>query len=187
MRIIAGLHKGRIILAPKGIRPTEGIIRKALFDILGDIEGLLFLELFAGSGAVGFEAVSRGVKELILVEINRDCQAAIKKNIAALQLKNCHLLFQESESAIKALARDKRQFDIVFLDPPYYKGKAARSAESLTKKTLQILAACDILAPTSLVVAQHFKKDSLPDSAGDLSLYKQASYGDTVLSFYKRG
>jgi 16S rRNA (guanine966-N2)-methyltransferase len=84
MRIISGKYKGRRIQMPKGIRPTQDKVRKALFDILGDISGLSFLELFAGSGAVGFEAVSRGAKELILVEDNRACQLTIAKNIESL-------------------------------------------------------------------------------------------------------
>jgi 16S rRNA (guanine(966)-N(2))-methyltransferase RsmD len=78
MRIISGKYKGRIIKRPKGIRPTQDKVRKALFDILQDIAGLSFLELFAGSGAVGIEALSRGIRDLTLVEYNRDCLLAIK-------------------------------------------------------------------------------------------------------------
>jgi 16S rRNA (guanine(966)-N(2))-methyltransferase RsmD len=164
---------------PKGVRPTQDKVRKAIFDILGDIEGLSFLELFAGSGAVGFEAVSRGVSDLTLVEYNRDCCLAIEKNIEVLKLKVCKLYPKEAGDAIKAFHKDKRSFDIIFLDPPYYK--------DLSKKTLQILGAYDILPPYGLIIVQHFKKDNLPDSAGDLTLFKQACYGDTILSFYRKG
>jgi 16S rRNA (guanine(966)-N(2))-methyltransferase RsmD len=178
MRIISGEFKGRFIKMPKSIRPTQDKVRKALFDILGDIEGLSFLELFAGSGAVGFEAASRGVAELVLVEYNRHCQLAINKNIESLKLKACSLYPKEVSDAIKALHRDKRKFDIIFLDPPYYAGGA--------KKTLQTLEAYDILASAGFIVAQHFKKDNLPNKLGDLSLFRQARYGDTLLSFYKK-
>ena len=178
MRILTGKYKGKAIALPKGIRPTQDKVRKALFDILGDIEGLSFLELFAGSGAVGFEAVSRGAAELVLVEYNRDCQLAIKKNIESLKLKACDLYPFEAEKAIQCLHKDKRKFDIIFLDPPYYKEES--------KKTLQILGACDILAPTGFIVVQHFKKDDLPDDLGVFGLFRTAKYGDTLLSFYRK-
>jgi 16S rRNA (guanine966-N2)-methyltransferase len=178
MRITTGIYKGRKIWMPKGIRPTQNKVRKALFDILADIEGSSFLELFAGSGAVGFEALSRGARELVLVEHNRDCLLAIRKNIVSLDVRPCAVYAQEAERAIIALDRDARRFDTIFLDPPYYQGEA--------KKILQMLGAYDILAPNGFVVVQHFKKDKLPAESGELALVKVAGYGDTVLSFYKK-
>ncbi|MFA4888445.1 MAG: 16S rRNA (guanine(966)-N(2))-methyltransferase RsmD [Candidatus Omnitrophota bacterium] len=179
MRIISGAYKGKAIKQPLGIRPTQNKVRKALFDILGDIQGLSFLELFAGSGAVGFEAASRGAKGLALVEDNRACQLAINKNIAALGLTNCRLYSKEAIAAIKALHKEQRRFEIIFFDPPYY--------SDVGKKTLQTLEAYDILAPNGFIIAQHFKKDVLPEPLGDLILFKQSHYGDTVLSFYRKG
>ncbi|MFH1457829.1 MAG: RsmD family RNA methyltransferase [Candidatus Omnitrophota bacterium] len=202
MHITTGKYKGRVIRMPKGIRPTQEKVRKAFFDILGDIEGLSFLELFSGSGAVGFEAVSRGVKELILVEVDCGCRLALKKNIESLGLKTCDLYPQQADVAIRRLHREKRNFDIIFLDPPYYKGSSSchvpkrlaggsglrgMTGESLSKKTLQMLEAYDILAPNGFVVVQHFKKDDLPEALGDLTLLKRSTYGDTVLSFYRKG
>jgi len=203
MRITTGLYKGRVIEMPHKIRPTQDKVRKALFDILGDIEDLSFLELFAGSGAVGFEAVSRGVNDLTLVEYEPDCRRAIEKNIESLKLKTCTLYPQQAEKAIKNLHRAQRKFDIIFLDPPYSKGLFPRLrtpedlrvgsgsregvGESLTKKTLQTLEAYDIVAPDGLIVVQHFKKDALPDALGDLTLLRQKKYGDTVLTFYRKG
>ncbi len=178
MRIIGGIYKGRVIAMPKSIRPTQDKVRKALFDILGDMEGLSFLELFAGSAAVGLEAVSRGASELALVEQDRNCLAVIRKNIESLKPPNCSLYPKDSQDMIKLLAKGGRRFDIVFLDPPYY--------EDLAKKTLQILGAYDIVAPNGFVIIQHFKKDTLLPQAGDLARFKQASYGDTVLSFYRK-
>lgn len=195
MRITSGQYKGRIIKMPKDIRPTQDKVRKALFDILGDIEGLSFLELFAGSGAVGFEAVSRGVKELALVENNRACLAVIEQNMEALGIGGCALYPLDVGSVVQKLHKSGRKFDIIFLDPPYFKEKApgmrlglapAGLNDSLAKKALQMLDAYDILAPYGLVVAQHFKKDELPSQAGKLSLIKEARYGDTLLSFYKK-
>ncbi len=201
MRITTGQYKGRVLKMPNGIRPTQDKVRKALFDILGDIEGLSFLELFAGSGAVGFEAISRGVSDLTMVEYNRDCLRAIQKNIESLEARACSVYPQEAEKAIKSLHKEKRKFDIIFLDPPYYKGIAPRSRnevagysglmgdskrEPLTKKTLQTLEAYDILAPNGFIVVQHFKKDTLLEKIGNLAIFRQAKYGDTVLSFYRK-
>lgn len=178
MRITSGEHKGRRVQMPGGIRPTQNKVRKALFDILGDIQGLSFLELFAGSGAVGFEAVSRGISWLVLVEDSHSCQRAIKANIESLKSEICTLCPMEAGKAIEMFSRGKVSFDLIFLDPPYYQDSA--------KKTLQTLSACDILSPDGLVVVQHETKNTLPDTLGVLSLIKKARYGDTSLSFYRK-
>ena len=202
MRITSGKYRSRTITGPKSIRPTQDKVRKALFDILGYIEGLSFLELYAGSGAVGFEAVSRGVKDLTLIEYKQDCLLAIKKNIESLKVKSCTLYPEEVNQAIKALYNQGKKFDIIFMDPPYHKDFVPRSHDklnvrcsglaaandygSLAKKTLLNLSAYDILAPNGFIVVQHFKKDSLPDTLGVLTLFKQHKYGDTLLSFYRK-
>lgn len=178
MRIISGIHKGRLIKMPMTIRPTQNKVRKAVFDILGNIEGLSFLELFAGTGAVGFEALSRKVKNLTLVENKPECIFCIEKNTEILKVRNCELLKMDAQKAIEILEKNKANFDIVFLDPPYYKDMA--------KKMLQIISAHDILADNGLIVVQHFKKEELPDLQENLALFKQAKYGDAVLSFYKK-
>jgi len=178
MRIISGIYKGRTLVMPQGIKPTQNRVRKALFDILGELSGLTFLELFSGSGAVGFEALSYGAKELVLVENNRDCLEAINNNIEALGIKNCEIFPHNAEIAIRMLREKGRKFDIVFLDPPYH--------EDLPKKTLQTLGAYDILAANGFLVIQHFKRDALPKESGDLVLIKESKYGSTLLSFYKK-
>ena len=106
---------------PKGIRPTQNKVRKAIFDILGDVDGLFFLDLFAGSGAVGFEALSRGASGLILVEENRDAQLSIERNIEILKPRNCLVIPRKVEEAIPILEKNGRKFDIIFMDPPYHK------------------------------------------------------------------
>lgn len=178
MRITSGQYRGRRVEMPKGICPTQSQVRKAIFDILGDISGENFLELFAGSGAVGLEAVSRGAKEAVLVENSRESLLIISKNIEHLKALNCKLLPRDSLEAIKFLHKDKRIFDIIFLDPPYY--------EELSKKTLQTLEAYDILAPNGFLVVQHFKRDVLPEESPVFGLIKEAKYGDTILSFYRK-
>jgi len=202
MRITTGIYKGRNLGMPKGIRPTQAKARKALFDILGDIEGLSFLELFAGSGAVGLEALSRGAKELALVEQNPECASAIKKNIELLKISPACVFYPlDSQKAIKNFHQSRKSFDLIFLDPPYYKMKVPRSetqiagnsgsttsidSGSLSKKTLQTLGAYDILTPNGLVVAQHFKRENLPEGPGVLRLLRQYRYGSTMLSFFKK-
>lgn len=197
MRISTGLFRNKKIIMPGGIRPTQEKVRKAMFDILGDIEGLSFLELYAGSGAVGFEALSRKAAEVVLVEYNRDCQLAIKKNIASLAAKACTLYPGDVDRAIKQLRALGKSFDIVFLDPPYHESLTTPAASCKpvasgcaggggAKKTLQTLSACDIVAPYGFVIVQHFKKDNLPDALGDFKLLKRSAYGDTVLSFYRK-
>jgi len=195
MRIITGKYRGMAIAMPQGIRPTQNRIRKALFDVIGDIEGLTFLELFAGSGAVGFEARSRGCGRLVFVEHDRNCVQAIRRNIEALKFADCELFPLEAGRAIEFLKKNRQKFDLIFVDPPYYKRRAAgpgsgaqglaSEEESLAKKTLQTVGACDILAPNGFVIVQHFKKDNLPDRQGVLILCKQIRHGDTMLSFYE--
>lgn len=178
MRITTGKYKGRDVKAPVGIRPTQNLVRKALFDILGGVEGLSFLELFAGSGAVGFEALSRGAKDLTLVESSHSCLQAINKTLEVLKPESCALCPQEADRAIQGFYLKKQKFDVIFLDPPYY--------QDLAKKTLQTLEAYDILSPNGLIVLQHFKRENLPDDLGVLSLFRQSKYGDTLLSFYEK-
>ncbi len=178
MRITTGKYKGRKLLMPKGIRPTQDKVRKAVFDILGDIEGLTFLDLFAGSGSVGFEALSRGAKGVVLVESNPDSVFAIKGNTAMLKPENCILYPSDAQRVIENLYKSRKTFDIIFFDPPY--------RQDLAKKTLQTLGAYDILAPDGLIVAQHFKKENLPECLGVLTLIRQYKYSDTFLSLYRK-
>lgn len=178
MRIISGVYKGRLIKMPKGIRASRDKVRKALFDILGDIEGLSFLELFAGSGAIAIEALSQGVKEVVLVERDPECIKIIKDNFSLLGCVGYTLIPLEGLQALKCLNKAGRKFDLIFMDPPYY--------QALAKKTLQILTSYDILTASGFIVVEHFKKDNLPDTLGDLVLFRQYKYADTILSFYRK-
>jgi 16S rRNA (guanine966-N2)-methyltransferase len=177
MRIISGRFKGRIIKRPRGIRPTQDKVRKALFDILGDIRGLAFLELYAGSGAIGLEALSQGAGKVVFVEKDRRCIKQIKQNISVIGFLGYRVIGLDVPQALKQLNKRDEKFDIIFLDPPYYR--------DLAKKTLKTLSRYDIVSPNGLIICEHFKKDSLPEVINNLRLVKQAQYGDTVLSFYR--
>lgn len=179
MRVILGAYRGRVIRMPAGIRPTQNKVRKAIFDILQDVAGLSFLELFAGSGAIGIEALSKAAQEVVFVERDKRCAKAINGNLELLACGNCGRVWvMDAAAAVEKFSRDKKRFDIVFLDPPYRHGTL--------KKALQTLFLCDILRRNGLIVAQHFKRDDLPETPGDLVLFKQKRYGDTVLSFYRK-
>lgn len=191
MRVIAGKYKGLLLTLPKGteIRPTAQKVKEALFNILGGaIEGGSFLELFAGSGAVGIEALSRGAGAVVFAEKDRDCLKAIDKNLRQLGvpfnygLGKEHLpvliLPFEAERAVELLHREKARFDLVFLDPPYYQDEL--------KNCLLKICRYDILKPSALVIAEHRKTEILPEQFPLLTLMVAKRYGDTVLSFYKK-
>ena len=179
MRIITGLYKSRLLKTPKGIRPTEDRVRKALFDILGDVSGLTFLELFAGSGSVGLEALSQGAKEVFFVENLRQASLALEENIKSLGCQDrVKVLCQDAFRAIENIRQKGQKFDLIFFDPPYYQG--------IAEKILQTLGECDILHKSGYIIIQHFKKDLVAEKAGNLALWRQEQYGDSVLSFYSK-
>lgn len=178
MRITTGKYRNRKLFYPRGIRPTQDKVRKAVFDILGDISGLTFLELYAGSGAIGFEALSRGALELTMVESQRDSVLTIKRNINTLGASPCNLYHLDAEKAVKLLAQNKKIFDIIFLDPPYHLDKA--------KKILQTLEAYDILSPNGLILVQHSRLELLSGNSLNFRLIKEAKYGDTWLSIFRK-
>jgi len=178
MRIITGKYKGRVIKAPQGIRPTEERVRKAFFDIMGDISGLSFLELFAGSGAMGFEALSQGASTVLFVEKNRQAVKAIEDNLQALRIANqAELIAADVLEILPVIAKKGCKFDLIFLDPPYYEGMA--------EKTLQRLAEYDILQNSGYLIVQHFRKDPIPKQTGGFVVFKQSKYGSTMLSFFR--
>lgn len=123
LRILGGEFRNRLLKTPKGqqTRPTLAVMRKAVFDILqSKIQGAFFLDLFAGSGAMGLEALSWGAAHATFVESNRDAIRCIEENIHTLQVeKQATLMGYECILALKKLSREKRQFDIIYADPPY--------------------------------------------------------------------
>ncbi len=177
MRVTGGSGKGRRLKGPAGsrVRPTSDKVKQALFNILGDkVGGALFLDLFAGTGGIGIEALSRGAMKVVLVDDSRDSLSAIKKNIEQTGFNTqAEVVASHAE---KFLKKSAEQFDIIFLDPPY-------TYEQGT--LLKVVAESPVLKPGSIVVSEHFKKQPSPERAGKLTLYREAQYGDTVLAFYK--
>ncbi len=166
---------------PAGIRPTQNVLRAAIFDLLGhDLSTLSFLELFAGSGAVGLEAISRGADTVVMVEHNDLNAKTIRENGELLGIDfggNFSLIHADAFSCVKRLSEEARRFDIVFLDPPY--------GRKLAKKTLKLLGARDILHPQSLVLVQleASQKLEVPES---FTVVTQRRYGPSYLTLLQR-
>jgi len=180
MKIIAGVWKG-IHLKPPPLhlsRPTQERVKKSIFDILGlRVKEGRVLDLFAGSGSLGIEALSRGAKEVAFVEWNPLCMRVLKENLLKLPGKKELLCMEENAfKAIGKLASQKRCFDIVFMDPPYTKG--------VTTKCLRTVTQCGILNPTAMLVVRHSRKEELPSESGNFILLRHERYGETVVSFY---
>jgi len=171
---------------PAEIRPTQNIVRKALFDLLGqDLEGLSFLELFAGSGSVGLEALSRGASQCTFVEREVKCAEVIERNAKSFNLQpisaskdppHYEIVQEDVFMTIKRFAREGRKFDIIFLDPPY--------GVELAKKALKTLGGYGIVHPASVVVVQHNRREKLPAEPDGFRLVQEKQYGHSLLSIY---
>lgn len=182
LRVASGEFKGICLETPGDIRPTKGKVRQAAMNILhAVIPGARVIDGFAGSGALGIEALSRGAAFAAFIESTPDGFIAIRSNLGKLEGRlernRFRILNLEVERALKTLAASEAPFDLILLDPPY------RTSEG--KNALKVLSECAILAPAGVVMVEHHKIDELPDSAGPLKRFKQHRYGDTVLSFYR--
>ncbi len=172
---------------PAEIRPTQNMVRKAVFDILGqDMSGVSFIDLFAGSGAVGFEALSRGAFNVTLVEKDPKCVETIRENRRIFREildehpeQKLQLIEADAFATVKDLTRKEIKFDVVFVDPPYHAG--------LAKKALKTLEAYDIFLPASTLVVQCESEETLPAGFGRFSVYKKKIYGHTLVAVYQVG
>jgi 16S rRNA (guanine966-N2)-methyltransferase len=180
MRIIAGTLKGRRLASVKGkIRPTSDKVREAIFSILGAaVMEARVLDLFAGTGALGLEALSRGAQTAVFVEEQPTSLAVLRRNISDLGLSDrTEVLPLPVKAGLKKLATRQAVFDLAFLDPPYGGGLAAASLEDL--------AAARILSASARVVAEHSRRETLPEVVGPLRGTDLRSYGDTRVAFYE--
>lgn len=181
MRIIGGIYRSRLIEMPKGveIRPTQDKVRQAVFNILRDVNGMTVLELFAGSGAFGIEAISRGAGHATFIDNDPKCIQAIRKNLAALKVDPAlyDIIRLNALEAASKLEKEQKKFDLVIMDPPYYR--------ELAKKCLITLNDYDILAQSALVVVERFKRDELPTCLTALELITERAYSDTIISIFR--
>lgn len=180
MRIIGGKYRGFKLVSPKTTktRATSDLAKEALFNILNDkIDGARFLDLFGGAGAIGLEAVSRGAREVVIVE--RSETALIKKNIEKLKLDATGIVRLVKADALGFCERscdEKQKFDIVFADPPW--------AEEYEEKIVTV--AADLIADDGLFVLEAFHKAAPPDGPDSVMLKESRRYGDTAFHFYTR-
>jgi 16S rRNA (guanine966-N2)-methyltransferase len=184
MRVIAGTFRSRILQAPEGLatRPTSDRLRETLFNVLAPrIEGAAFLDLYAGSGAVGIEALSRGAKHVEFVERAPAALKVMRANLEKLALKKGFSIHSGSAGTYLRRVAGNR-FDVVFLDPPY-------DANPEYDGTLGLLGtvAAGVLAESAMVIAEHRRKVQLEDRYGSLIRKRVLQQGDAALSFYGKG
>lgn len=185
MRVIAGEYRSRLLTAPQGMetRPTSDRLRETLFNVLAPrLEGSVILDLYAGSGAVGIEALSRGAREAIFVEQAEAALKAIRGNLTSLEIRGGYALEARNTAAgLRRLTAAGRRADIVFLDPPY-------TEEKEYALTLGLLGGgcAELLAERAVVVAEHEKRHELEAQYGSLTRYRVLKQGDAALSFYAR-
>jgi 16S rRNA (guanine966-N2)-methyltransferase len=185
MRIIAGKFRSRQLKSIKGmaLRPTSDKLRGTLFNILGElIVDSLFVDLFAGTGAVGIEALSRGAREAIFVEKHPPAAALIKKNLESLEIREgTRVLKSDVLQALKRLAEEPAaavRTEILFLDPPY-------ADEEQYRNVLSFLSSTSLLAENAVVIAEHRRKLDLPDTFGKLERVRVLRQGDAALTFFR--
>lgn len=181
-RIIAGQGKGRRLKAPRGLdtRPTGARVRQSLFDILAPrLGGSRFLDLCAGSGGVGLEALSRGAARVVFVDPSAAAVQAVRANLEALGSAGlrAEVFRQDAQTALRGLAQAGRRFDLVYLDPPYESG--------LYEPLLTGVSEQRVLEEDGVLVAEHFHKRQLPETIGRLVHFRSVRVGDHVLSFYR--
>jgi len=180
VRIIAGEFRGHPLVAPRGraTRPTADRVREALFSILGDVEDLDVLDLFAGSGALGLEALSRGARHATFVETAHAAVQAIRANVESLDVRaRTRLVSGEVRRALRDIKTAGGGIGLVFLDPPY--------ASAETAAVLADLDAADVLLDGAWIVLEHASRTEPPPGTSRRTLRFTRTYGDTALTFYR--
>jgi 16S rRNA (guanine966-N2)-methyltransferase len=177
VRIVGGTLGGRVLRAPGGAatRPTSEKVREAVFAILGSIEGAHVLDLFAGTGALGLEALSRGAAHATFVDSARPAVAAISGNLRALGLEDRATVIAGDAVACAARQVPAAPWRLVFVDPPYRSDLAARAVAALPLAHL---------APGAVIVIEHDRHNPPPETLGSLLRTDQRRYGDTLISFF---
>lgn len=182
MRVIAGKFRSRRLKGPGTLklRPTSDRLRETLFNILGPgVVDSLFVDLYAGTGAIGMEAISRGAKQAILIESNAKAARLIRDNLRALEIfAGAELIEADALAGLKRISDRHLLADFVFLDPPY-----ERTEEHV--RTLEFLDSSHLVAPQGVVIVEHRTGTELPEQLSRLECTRVAEQGDATLSFYR--
>lgn len=184
VRVIAGKFKHQRLATLRGpeTRPTSDKLKETLFNLVREeVEESVFLDCFSGSGSIGFEALSRGAREVTLIECAPRAVQVIERNLKSLSLAKTdrvRLLTQPVQVSLRILQRRKCKFGIVFIDPPY-------DAVQHYPRTLEQIHRCRILAPGACVILEHSKRLTLQPRYRDLSRVRQVRHGDSRLSLYR--
>ncbi|MFS0856933.1 16S rRNA (guanine(966)-N(2))-methyltransferase RsmD [Paenibacillus taichungensis] len=180
MRVVSGSAKGRPLKAVPGTgtRPTTDKVKEALFSMIGPyFEGGTALDLFAGSGGLGIEALSRGMDKAVFVDLESKSIEVIRANLKATKLEDQAAIYRNDASrALKALAKRSTQFDLVFLDPPY----RMKNGDELMLTMHEL----DLLKPEATIVLEYESKYSYPEQFGPFEQTRKALYGETAVSIY---
>ena len=181
MRVIAGNARGQRLKAPKGreVRPTADRVKEALFNLIAaELEGARVLDLFAGTGNLAIEALSRGAAQAILVDSSPASMRLIRENLKRLHFtERADTWVAPVSRVLRAMARRSESFDIIFLDPPY--------GQRLIEETLALIARGKLLRETGIIVAEHSVRDEIGARYDSLARRDQRRYGDTLLSFFR--
>ena len=184
MRIIAGSAKGRRLRSLRGgaLRPTADRVREAMFGTLGErVVEARFLDLYAGVGTVGLEALSRGAAEVVFVESHRAAGRVIAQNAELCGFgKEARVVTASVERALGLLRREGAEFEVVFADPPYEVGEAGAVMERLAREA-------GLVAEGGLVICQHSRREPLEEKIGDFWRKKASRFGETIVDFYQTG
>jgi 16S rRNA (guanine966-N2)-methyltransferase len=177
MRIVRGSLGGRVLRAPHGAdtRPTSEKVREAIFNILPDVEGMQVLDLFAGSGSLGIEALSRGAAHATFIDQAKPALAAVRGNLRELGLEAQTTVLAGDAVALAARHVPASPWQLVFVDPPYRSDLAVRAVQTLAH-----------LDPDAVIVIEHDRRNAPPDELRSLLRTDQRRYGDTLVSFYRR-
>jgi 16S rRNA (guanine(966)-N(2))-methyltransferase RsmD len=183
VRVIGGIHRGRRLRTVEGlaVRPTSDRLRETLFNILAPrVTGSRFLDICAGSGAIGIEAISRGARQVTFIDNSRRSCSVIEANIRALGIENdVAVINRDAAAALKQLAKEDKQFDIAFFDPPY--------ASGLYDQVMRLLDEQALLSAGGVLVAEHRAKTPPGDRHGGLRMYREVRQGESALAFYAAG
>ena len=181
MRVISGTAKGHKLVAPKSprTRPALDQVKEAVFNILFNVENLKVLDLFAGCGSVGIEALSRGAVDAVFVEEWDKAIESIRRNLNHCKLESRAIILKSTvEFAIKKLKKQNRKFDLIFVDPPYLK--------NLVNPTLLLLANSSLVTENTRIIVEHHPKEPIEPTEG-LRLTDTRKYAQTCITFLRRG